>query len=502
MTVSVIIPVADDSRNQYLDQLLSALDRQTIRDFEVLLVIGDHRQGRAINRGVKAATGRWIITLDDDTVITDDRLFEKLVAEMDGNADIGLGGAACEIPDTASSFQKRAMREIPRRYFPRQQHTIDSDFVQHPCLIISRRNFLAIGGEDEELIRGLDPVLRKKVRDHGLRVCIIEDTAVVHLLPGNLRALCRMYRRNGWGSAFAARHYPERVIELTDGYDQGAFVERRPLVFRAVRRGAFLLANVVRFHWIRFATDIAYLLGWLQGRFSMAPAGGSGFVSYSEGERGDRPAYTLRRLRVAKRVSPVDQQIARLHVSSDPFFVLGDSADRSVNFFTDKVTVFRRFAGDGILVESNDDGEVLGFLLMQLDPRTFHRRLLRSGYGMWYLWSVVTGRYRGSPEGWRKWLRLPLAFLNGRKRQSYPDAAKIIAFVVREDQRGKGIGSRLLEQAVALAVQRGQLRLAITVNVDNDGARRLYERSGFSVVDEVLESTGRSLYLVKTLEPA
>jgi RimJ/RimL family protein N-acetyltransferase len=47
--------------------------------------------------------------------------------------------------------------------------------------------------------------------------------------------------------------------------------------------------------------------------------------------------------------------------------------------------------------------------------------------------------------------------------------------------RGRGIGSRLLQVALQAAWQREMTRLELTVRVDNERARRLYERFGFKV---------------------
>lgn len=52
--------------------------------------------------------------------------------------------------------------------------------------------------------------------------------------------------------------------------------------------------------------------------------------------------------------------------------------------------------------------------------------------------------------------------------------------IVREDARGRGIGSRLLEHAVAYARDRGFTRITLLTDRDNAGAQRLYERHGFA----------------------
>lgn len=266
-TFSIIIPVLNIESNPYLDSILSSLSSQTSRPDTVHLVVGDRRQGRAINYGVSQADTKYIATVDDDSQIDDPDLFKKLLTAMEAENSIGMGGAACTIPDFASSFQKRSMKQIPRRFFPVQEKSIDSDMVQHPCLIMPRELFLKIEGEDEELIRGLDPVLRKKVRDAGKRVTIIADTWIYHLIPDGFWKVMKMYYRNGRGSGYASRNYPDRVIELTDGYDAGTFVEKRNIFYRAIRRAWSLLKSVLTLKYIKVGADIAYLLGVVKEKF-------------------------------------------------------------------------------------------------------------------------------------------------------------------------------------------------------------------------------------------
>lgn len=260
---SIVIPVLSFEENPYLEDLLQNLGRQSHLPKAVHLVIGDRRQGRAINYGVSKVDTPYVGTLDDDSFIDDPELFQKILLYMSEDDSVGMAGSACEVPEWASSFQKKAMLEIPRRVFLRQKEHVDSDMVQHPCLVMPTELFRQIGGEDEELIRGLDPVLRKKVRDAGKRVVVVKDTWVYHLLPDGFKALCRMYYRNGRGSGYAQRFFPERVLELTDGYDGGSFVERRPLAYRLARRCLALLSGLARAEFLKLSTDVSYGLGVL-----------------------------------------------------------------------------------------------------------------------------------------------------------------------------------------------------------------------------------------------
>lgn len=57
----------------------------------------------------------------------------------------------------------------------------------------------------------------------------------------------------------------------------------------------------------------------------------------------------------------------------------------------------------------------------------------------------------------------------------------IQGFVVDEEFRGNGIGSDLIENAVAESRRQGATRLSLRVLSPNTDARRLYERMGFVV---------------------
>ena len=262
--LSIVIPTLDRQRRGLLEKLLADLHEQTVKNFEVLLVVGDRRQGRAINRGAAAAGSRILVTMDDDTHIGTPRLLENLVATLDQHADVGMVGASTVLPPDAGWFQRVASRQIPRRLFPVVERVTDSDMVQHPCLAMRREQFFAIGGEDEELIRGLDPVLRHRVRAAGLRVVIAPHTCISHPLPDSYRAVVRMYFRNGRGSAFAQRHYPERVLQLTDGFRENRFREKVGLPLRMARYPLRLLRSVLTGQWVRLSVEISYVAGYLR----------------------------------------------------------------------------------------------------------------------------------------------------------------------------------------------------------------------------------------------
>lgn len=59
-------------------------------------------------------------------------------------------------------------------------------------------------------------------------------------------------------------------------------------------------------------------------------------------------------------------------------------------------------------------------------------------------------------------------------------AAWLEDLVVRADQRGRGLGTRLLRAAVDWARKQGITRITLLTDADNTGARGLYVRHGFT----------------------
>lgn len=65
------------------------------------------------------------------------------------------------------------------------------------------------------------------------------------------------------------------------------------------------------------------------------------------------------------------------------------------------------------------------------------------------------------------------------------------------DHRGKGVGRALLEAVEARALDHGCCRLTLEVQEDNDPARTLYERAGFT--DYVVGGSAPTRFLTKPL---
>jgi glycosyltransferase involved in cell wall biosynthesis len=261
VNLSVVIPTSDAYRGGYFLKLLSQIDRQDYSNFELIVVQGDPRQGRAINIGASLSKGNYLLTLDDDTSLPDNETFSKLVTIMDTHPEIGIAGGNNVIPEDASLFVRRVMKELPRRAWEPVSEITDSDLAEHPCLIMRTAEFKSIGGENELIPRGLDPYLRQEYRKSGKRVVVVPNVIYHHLPPDSLPKLLKQSFRNGRQAAFVNRYFPQWVIETPSKH--GTFVPRRPLWQRILRYPLRLLATLVTGRWMWFIYQIFYASGFV-----------------------------------------------------------------------------------------------------------------------------------------------------------------------------------------------------------------------------------------------
>jgi glycosyltransferase involved in cell wall biosynthesis len=259
--LSVIIPTCDANRGGSFPKLIKQIQKQKFSDFELIVVRGDFKQGRAINVGASVAQGKYILTLDDDTALHDPDTFKKLVKSIEESTNIGIAGGINIIPKDATPFIRRTMNELPRRLTPPVNKVLDSDLAEHPLLIMRRDVFLKIGGENELIPRGLDPYLRQEFRKAGFRVVIVSDIYYSHLPPSTLPKLIKQFFKNGKQAAFCNIFYPQWVIETPDHH--GQFVPKIPFSNRITRYFKELLKAILDRKWILLSSKIAYAAGFI-----------------------------------------------------------------------------------------------------------------------------------------------------------------------------------------------------------------------------------------------
>lgn len=262
--VSIIIPSLDGRREGRLGRLLAGIEGQTRRDCEVHVVAGVSPQGRAINEGAARARGEVLVILDDDSAPADETVLERLLAALESDPRIGMAGASIVTPPDATPFQRRAAAQFPRFNTPVVDAVTDSDFACHGCCAIPKRVFEEVGREREDLIRGLDPDLRARIRAAGYRVVLAPGARIHHPLPEDLRGLLRAFFRNGYGSAHAWKFRRDAVYETSERLN-GEIAPRSSLAWRLIRFPARLAVALARGQDLRFAAYCAYACGYAWG---------------------------------------------------------------------------------------------------------------------------------------------------------------------------------------------------------------------------------------------
>jgi GT2 family glycosyltransferase len=263
--VSVIIPSRDGYRDGHVPRLLASLDAQSFRDFEVHLIKGVFPQGRAINEGAAQAEGEYLVICDDDARLADETVLQRLVDALAGDEAIGMAGASILVPPEAGRFQQRAARQFPRFNMPAVDTITDSDFACHGCCAFPKRVFDEVGGEREDIIRGLDPDLRVRLRDAGYRVVLVPGAVAYHPLPSGWRAVLRLFFRNGFGSAYAQKFHRDSVYETHESVDVSNFKPRNSFAYRVARYPIRLARAAATGQAIRLVGYCSYACGYCWG---------------------------------------------------------------------------------------------------------------------------------------------------------------------------------------------------------------------------------------------
>lgn len=263
--VSVILPTSYENRKDNVNNLLNDLKSQTFKDIEIIIVRNVSPHGRAINHGFSHSQGEYVIILDDDSRIPTSGVIEVLIKTLRENGAIGMAGASLIIPPNANWFQKRATAEFPRFNMKIVDKITDSDMACHGCCAIPRKIFQEIGGEREDIQRGLDPDLRYRLRKADYRVVLAPHCYIYHPLPDNFVQFCKTFFRNGMSSAYCLKFRPEVIVETDESLESRDFKPKRSFSFRLIRFPLRLIKAVFTLKLFRFLGYLAYGIGYLYG---------------------------------------------------------------------------------------------------------------------------------------------------------------------------------------------------------------------------------------------
>lgn len=187
--VSILVPNYNYAR--FLDQRLGSIERQTYRDFEVILlddastddsvrilkrfarehdcqlVCNEHNSGNAFkqwNKGLKLATGQyvWIAEADD---YADERFLETLVGRLEQNPECGLAYCNSSAVDASGhiiDLVRPTMYDVDLTRWQRDfvgsgreeciRYLIRENTIQNASAVVFKRELCSVvGGADESL---------------------------------------------------------------------------------------------------------------------------------------------------------------------------------------------------------------------------------------------------------------------------------------------------------------------------------------------------------------
>ena len=263
--VSVVIPHFSSTRSENLFGLLHDLKQQSVKEMEILIVKGISPQGKAINQGVRLAKGEILVIIDDDSRLGHARVLENLIAVIRQDPTVGMVGASIVPSERENGFQRLAAKQFPRFGMPVMKEVTESDLPGHPCVAFPKEVFIKAGMEREDILRGLDPDLRVRIRKAGYRVVLAPETWAHHPLPPTLPRFIRTFLRNGYGSAYLQVMHPEINYDTDEAVDSGNFVAKHSFFYRALRYPGRLLKSLLSFQWLRLLGYTVYIVGYLGG---------------------------------------------------------------------------------------------------------------------------------------------------------------------------------------------------------------------------------------------
>ncbi len=185
----------------------------------------------ANNQGIQASRGRYVLSLNNDTVI-DEGTLDGLISFMDNHPDVGVCGP--KVLNQDGTLQRQCRRSFPtissslsyffrlHRFFPKNKYfgrylmthlddetTAEVDSVSGCCMMVRREVVDRIGALDENFIMyGDDLDWCYRIKRSGWKVCYVSDVRIVHLggqssrrLPSQcvllfFRAMAIFYRKH------------------------------------------------------------------------------------------------------------------------------------------------------------------------------------------------------------------------------------------------------------------------------------------------------------------
>jgi succinoglycan biosynthesis protein ExoA len=234
--VTVVVPARNEERS--IERCLDSVLAQTERDLEVLVIDGDsddatvdvvrERAARdprvrvlrnprrtipaALNVGLAAARGRWLVRVDAHSTVPPDYV-RAVVAHLSTGRWGGVGGRKDAVASTPVGQAVAAALGSPfgvgnsHYHHATEQREVDHvPFGAYPVALCR-----ALGGWDETITTNEDYEFDHRIRLAGRRLLLDPSLRIAWECRESLPALARQYWRYGRGKAAVARKHPQSL---------------------------------------------------------------------------------------------------------------------------------------------------------------------------------------------------------------------------------------------------------------------------------------------------
>ncbi len=222
---SVSIVIACPNRSWMLEECLRAIDAQTHRDYEVI-VLDDERTGKVRpaekrNLGIHEAKGEIIAFIDDDAY-PDAKWLEKALMNFDDETVGAVGGPAITPPnDNFRSKIGGLVYDNPlvsgnyRYRYKAGGLKIDVDDYPSCNLLVRKSVLESIGGYRVDFWPGEDTLLCRDIVNKGYRIAYDPESIVYHHRRAVFGPHLRQLGRYAFHRGYFAKRFPSTSLKFS-----------------------------------------------------------------------------------------------------------------------------------------------------------------------------------------------------------------------------------------------------------------------------------------------
>lgn len=264
--ISIVVP----SLRGRGEALRTQLERQSFSDWELFVQSDTRPPARARNEGARSAGGEWLLFMDDDIRLLDERLLERLASALEAAPPQAMVYVPVQPPQRRTPFQERHLRESFKKEPVSSSNgglfsAISWRSIGAACLAIRRQTFQALGGFDERLPSAEDVELALRLTQSGGQVLAFTKGRVEHASPPTFRETLRKRIWYERGNAQVARKHPAAGYRIAlptvfhaAGYLLFRTVALLPLCFFKIS----YYERRPRLQWRPLATLESYVAAW------------------------------------------------------------------------------------------------------------------------------------------------------------------------------------------------------------------------------------------------